>query len=65
MGILHEHQRVYKPLEIIQIYIFLDRESMVFIRLQKGFICPKKVKNQCSKVLINGLSNSVHLDCGL
>lgn len=65
MGISHAHQRVYKPLEIIQIYISLDRESTVIIRLQKGFICQKIVKNQCSKVLTNGLSNSIHLDCGL
>lgn len=42
MGIMHGHQRVYEPPEIMGTYIFLDRESIAFIRFPKGSMCPKK-----------------------
>lgn len=42
MGITHGYQRVYKSLEIICTYIFLDRESTAFIQFPEGSLCPKK-----------------------
>lgn len=43
---------------------FAEQGSYSFYQIPKGIHMSKKVKNQCSKVLINGLPNPIHLDCG-